>query len=73
MVYVARLGGGNAAPVRKDQEPPPCWTEPPLAGSKTDPLLVKAQPIKDGGSASVKTHLRDNKHCSTVEREGEVR
>ncbi|GAB0207745.1 AN1-type zinc finger protein 5-like [Grus japonensis] len=31
------------------------------AGSKTDPLLAKAEPISDGGSASVITYLRRRK------------
>jgi len=37
---------------------PPCLTEPVPAGSKTDPPLPKAEPISDGGSASVITDLR---------------
>jgi len=28
------------------------------ASSKTDPVLAKSEPISDGGSASVITHLR---------------
>ncbi|GAB0205771.1 E3 ubiquitin-protein ligase MARCHF3 [Grus japonensis] len=31
------------------------------AGSKTDPLLAKAEPISDGGSASAITYLRREK------------
>jgi len=35
-----------------------CLIKPVPAGSKTDPLLAKAKPISDGGSASVITYLR---------------
>ena len=37
--------------------------EPMSARSKTDPLLAKAEPISDGGSASVITYLRRGKYC----------
>jgi len=37
---------------------PPCLIKPVPAGSKTDPPLPKAEPISDGGSASVITDLR---------------
>jgi len=33
------------------------------AGSKTDPLLAKAEPISNGGSTSVITSLRRGKNC----------
>ncbi|GAB0185856.1 hypothetical protein GRJ2_001050900 [Grus japonensis] len=36
------------------------------AGSKTDPLLAKAEPISDSGSASGITELRTGKHCCTT-------
>jgi len=42
------------------------------AGSKTDPLLAKAKPISDGGSASGITYLRKGrKNCgeTAVKRE----
>jgi len=35
--------------------------KPVPAGSKMDPLLPKAKPVSDGGSASVKTCLRRGK------------
>jgi len=40
------------ASVRRCQKLPPCLIEPMPAGSKTDPLLAKAEPISDGGSTS---------------------
>jgi len=37
------------------------------AGSKTDPLLAKAEPISDGGSTSGITELRRGKsYCATA-------
>jgi len=33
------------------------------AGAKTDPLLVKAEPISNGGSASGITQLKRGKSC----------
>jgi len=49
----------------------PCLIEPVPASSKTDPLLAKAKPVSDSGSASVITYLRRGKTCSeaAVERE----
>jgi len=41
--------------VRSCQKLPPYLIKPVLAGSKTDPLLAKAKPFSDGGSASVIT------------------
>jgi len=44
-----------------------------LAGSKTDPLLAKAEPISDSGRASMVTSLRrgkktpDNSNCTRRE------
>jgi len=35
-----------------------CPMESMPASSKTDPVLAKSEPISDGGSASVITHLR---------------
>ena len=49
------FGSGRAtgvASVRSCQKLPPCLTEPMPAGSKTDPLLAKAEPISNGGSTS---------------------
>jgi len=37
---------------------PPCLIKPVVAGSETDPLLAKATPVSDGGSASVIMYLR---------------
>jgi len=50
-----RFGNGWAsgvASVRSCQKLPLCPMEPVPAGSKMDPLLAKAEPISDGGSAS---------------------
>ena len=51
------------ASVRRHQKLPPCQTETETAGSKTDPLLAKAEPISNVGSASVTTYLRKGKKC----------
>ncbi|KAK4829092.1 hypothetical protein QYF61_002043 [Mycteria americana] len=40
--------------------------EPVPASSKTDPLLAKAEPISDGGSAFAVTYLRRGKKCCTT-------
>ena len=37
---------------------PPYLINPVPAGSKTDPLLAKAKPISNGGSAPVITYLK---------------
>jgi len=47
--------------VRSCWKLPPCPTEPVPAGSRTDPLLAKAEPISDGGSTSGITELRRGK------------
>ena len=45
----------------------PLQAEPVPAGSKTDPLLAKAEPISDAGSISVITYLRKGKkHCAAA-------
>jgi len=44
--------------VRSCQKLPPCLIEPMPDGSKTDPLLAKAEPISDGGHTSVIMYLR---------------
>ena len=54
------FGSGGAievASVRRYKKLPPCLTKPVPASSKTDPLLAKAKPISDSGSASVTTYL----------------
>jgi len=56
-VLAAVLAIGVAS-VRSCQKLCPCLIEPMPAGSKTDPLLAKAKPISDGGSASGITYLR---------------
>jgi len=48
---------------------PLCFIEPMSAGSKTDLLLAKAEPINNGGSASGITELEEwkktnNYNCS---------
>jgi len=48
-------GAAGVAPVRRDQGLPPCWTQSLPAGSETDPLLAKAEPISDAGDAFVMT------------------
>ena len=60
------------ASVRSCEKLPPCLIKPVPAGSKTDPLLAKDEPISDGGSASVITDLRrGRKNCgeTAVEKE----
>jgi len=55
------FGGGGAtgvASVRSCQKLPLCPTDPVPAGSKMDPLVAKAQPISNGGSASGITQLK---------------
>jgi len=51
-------GAIGVASVRSCKKLPPCLLKPALAGSKTDPSLVKAKPISNGGSTSVITYLR---------------
>jgi len=49
----------------------PCQTESVPGGSK-DPPLAKAEPVSNGGSASVITYLRrGKKHCDTAAEGGE--
>jgi len=48
----------GVAAVRSCQKLPRCLLEPVPAGSKPDPLLAKAKPISDSGSASGITYLR---------------
>lgn len=43
----------RVASVRRDQRLSLCWKKPVLTGSKTDPLLVKAETIGDTGDTSV--------------------
>jgi len=46
------------ASVRGCEKLPPCLIKPVPDGSKMDPLLPKAKPISDAGSASGITCLR---------------
>jgi len=48
----------GVASVRSCQKLPLCLIEPIPASSKTDPLLAEAEPISNGGRASVMTYLR---------------
>lgn len=52
-----RKRDAGVASVRRHQELTPYQTEPVLGSSKTDSLLVKAEPISDFGSASVTIYL----------------
>lgn len=47
--------------VRRHQKLPLYWTEAVPAGSKTDPLLPKADPNSDTGDTLLKTYLRKGK------------
>ena len=65
------FGSGRAtgvASVRTCQKLPLCpMIEPMSATSKTDPLLAKAEPISDGGSASGITDLKKGKsYCAAA-------
>jgi len=53
--------------VRSCEKLPPCLIKPEPASSKMDPLLAKARPVSDGGSASGITYLRRGK--KTVRRQ----
>lgn len=57
-------GTAGVTSLRKDQGLLPCWTRPVPAGSKTDPLLAKAEPIGEAGGASVITYLRKGKNAA---------
>ena len=60
-------GATGVASVRSCWKLPLCLIEPMPAGSKTDPLLAKAEPINDSGSASVITYLRKGKsYCAAA-------
>jgi len=48
----------GVASVRSCEKLPLCLIKPVPAGSKTDPPLPKAKPIRDGGSISVIIYLR---------------
>jgi len=53
--------------VRSCKKLPPCLVEPVPASSKMDLVLDKAEPISDGGSASVITYLRrGRKNCGEM-------
>lgn len=47
------------------QKLPPCPMEPVPDSSKMNMLLDKAEPISNGGNASVVKHLRRGKNCYT--------
>jgi len=51
-------GAIGVTSLRSCEKLPPCLIKPAPAGSKMDPLLVKAKPISDSGNASVITYLR---------------
>ena len=58
------FGSGGATGVsskRSCQKLPLCPTEPMPAGSKADPPLAKAEPVRDGGSTSVIMYLKKGK------------
>jgi len=56
--------------VRRQQELPPCPTEPTPASSKMGLWLAKAQPVSNTGSNSMIAYLRrGKKNCAIVERE----
>jgi len=51
-------GTTGEASVRSCEKLPPCLIKPVPAGSKMDPLVPKAEPVSDGGSASGVKYLR---------------
>lgn len=55
--------------VRRYQELHPCWTQSAPAGSKIDPLLPKAVPIRKDDGSLVIMQLRKRKNA--VEQLGE--
>lgn len=54
----ASRGAEGVVAVRRCWKLLPCPTEPMPAGSKTDPLLAKAEPTSDSGSTSEINTLR---------------
>lgn len=50
-----------------------CPMETIPTGSKTDPLLAKAEPIRDSGSVSGIRYLRSKKKNVTSQKKGGVR
>lgn len=71
--YVARFwqwGGLGGGLCKKTSGQPPCQPEPIAVGSKTDPLLAKAEPVSNGGGTSGKARMRtDKKRCIAAVRE----
>ncbi|PKU39468.1 protein pxr1-like [Limosa lapponica baueri] len=69
------VGGGDALGVQSRDSPAACGEdhEPTPASSKIDPLLTKAEPISDSGSASGITYLRWRKNAVQQQPEREVR
>jgi len=61
------------ASVRSCWKLPPCLIKPVPAGSKMDPLLAKARPISDGGSASGIMYLRKERKNLAVKQLGRER
>jgi len=51
----------GVASVRSCEKFPPCPIKPVPSGSKTDPPLAKAKPIRDSGSTSGITYFRRGK------------
>ena len=65
-VFGSRVAIGVAS-VRSCKKLPPCLIKPGPASSKTDPLLPKAKPISNGGSASVIKYLKKGrKNCNVT-------
>jgi len=56
-------GGCRVGSVRRHQELPPCQTELVSACFKTDPMIGKAEPIRDSDGASLLMYLRKGKRC----------
>jgi len=54
-------GAIGVTSVRTCEKLPPCLIKPSPAGSKMDPMLPKAKPISNSGSASGITYLRRGK------------
>jgi len=66
-------GAVRVSSVRSCKKLPPCLIKPVPAGSQTDPLLAKAKPMSDSGSASGITHLRRGEKNSAVRQQSRER
>lgn len=63
LVYGTR-GSAGVVSRKRGQKLFPCLSEPMPDSSKLDPLLAKAEPIRDDNNASVITYLRrQNSYC----------